>query len=227
MCTDPRPCREPARLGWPGAGWTHPCSCQGHFRSEAQGPHLGDPGPTPPPPPPTPAWEYQVPSSGMLALPLEEAFPHSPPILPPGPLQAPILPVTHPQQACPLSPAEPVEGRKSGPREQIRGLSQGVIQGALVWACPLPQRCKFQNPQPGRKLRPGREKPSGQGHTGEEGEDSRARRDGERVIQVWPRRLAIRPAHASGRVGRVSVWAGVWGPCGNVCGFLRLGVGGE
>lgn len=65
-----------------------------------------------------------------------------------APLQAPILCVTHPQRACPLSPAEsqPKEGHQVPERkseDRTRGRSRAPSSGA----CPLPQRCKFQNPK--------------------------------------------------------------------------------
>lgn len=53
--------------------------------------------------------------------------------------------------------------------------------------------------------RTGGEKPSGQGHPGEEREDAGARSDGG-VSQVWPGLLARRIARAGGGVGPAAVW---------------------
>lgn len=89
---------------------------------------------------------------------------------------------------------------------ELKDCPRGETQGSLLWEM-LPQHTKFQNAKPLRELRPQQEKPSGQGHTGEEGEDSCAWRDGEGVIQVWQGWLAVGTTHVSGGVGWASVWA--------------------
>lgn len=128
--------------------------------------------------------------------PLSRGSPKLPPLQPcPGPCPPPHL-------ARPLSP----EGtrRRPGPRDRIGLSSKGETQSSLLWAMPQ-QRATFQNPEPVRKLRSRSEKPSGQGHTGEEGEDSCAQRDGGGVTQVWPGLLAAGPADGRPR--------GPWGGC--------------
>ena len=141
--------------------------------------------------------------------PLSLPAPHQTPVLSsprltlvlPAPCQAP----THPQLIRPLSP-KGASGRKEtkSAREQRGDPGLPASGGRATPVLQMPESETSEN-----AAGPGREKPSGQGHPGEEGEDGGAQSDGG-VSQVWPGLLARR--HCPGRRrGRPSSCVGVRG----------------